>query len=299
MPGVSVVLPIYNVEKYIRKCLESLVSQTFSDFEVICVDDCGIDSSMQIVNEFVETDSRFKVVKHLKNRGLSAARNTGIDNAKGQYIVFVDSDDWVNVELLAKIVGAFEQNDVKSVWFNALIHQNSISQIYSLNNDIKQDCLINLSSDNINDFASYAWNKAFRLSDLKYTKIRFPEGLYFEDSEFYYKIFSHFSDIYFIAEPLYHYQLRENSIVTGSKDVEKKFEDMFQITVNLYNYFIEMGTFEQNKKMVLQYFAANIISLKVKKHGEFIANVAKKVLKEIDFPDSYKDLDVSNNFYKV
>ena len=74
MPGVSVVLPIYNVEKYIRKCLESLVSQTFSDFEVICVDDCGIDSSMQIVNEFVETDSRFKVVKHLKNRGLSAAR---------------------------------------------------------------------------------------------------------------------------------------------------------------------------------------------------------------------------------
>ena len=83
MPRITVVVPIYNVELYIEKCLNSVKSQSFNDFECICVDDCGNDNSMAIAQKFVENDTRFKIIRHEYNRGLSVARNTGIDNASG------------------------------------------------------------------------------------------------------------------------------------------------------------------------------------------------------------------------
>ena len=115
MAKISVVLPIYNVGKYIEKCLESIQNQTFKDFEAICVDDCGTDNSIEIAQRFIEKDSRFKLVRHEHNRGLSAARNTGIDMATGEYIVFIDSDDWVEPTLLEKILDGFKESKTDSI----------------------------------------------------------------------------------------------------------------------------------------------------------------------------------------
>ncbi len=288
MPKISVVLPIYNVEKYIKKCMESIFFQTFKDFEVICIDDCGTDNSIKITQEFVKKDSRFKIIKHEKNLGLSAARNTGIDNATGEYIIFIDSDDWIEANLFEKVYTAFKQNQIDSVWFNAFIHK--VDSTYFLTDELKEDRIIHLNSDNITNFSSYTWNKAFKLSALKNLNIKFPQGLYFEDAEFYFKIFSNISEIYLIAQPLYHYQLRENSIVTSRDNVEKKLEDLFQITVNLYKYFLSNGTFTQNKKLILKSFAENIITIKINNQKKTVINLAKKVLNEIDFPNSYEDL---------
>ena len=292
MPYLSLVLPIYNVEKYIKKCLESITAQNFKNFEVLCIDDCGTDNSIKITQEFVQKDSRFKIIKHENNRGLSAARNTGIDNATGKYILFIDSDDWIENNLLEQIVIAFEQNKTDSVWFNSYIYNQKSGQTYFLTDNLKESTKIYLTPDNINNFASYAWNKAFKLSKLKSLNIKFPEGLYFEDSEFYLKIFSNISEIYLITQPLYHYQLRENSIVTSSDNVEKKLNDIFQITINLYKYFLSNNTFKQNKKIILRYFAQNILSVKINKQKKHVITLAKKVLKEIDFPNSYEDLNI-------
>ena len=99
MPQISVVVPVYNVEKYLRECLDSLANQTFEDFEVICVNDGSDDSSPDILEEYASEDERFKIVSQ-ENKGLSGARNTGMNYIKGRYLLFLDSDDWLELNAL-------------------------------------------------------------------------------------------------------------------------------------------------------------------------------------------------------
>lgn len=99
----SIIIPVYNVEQYLDKCLKSISKQTFLDFECIIVDDGSPDNSNAIIDKYVNKDQRFKVI-HQKNMGLSAARNTGLDAAKGDYIAFVDSDDYIANDYLEKFV---------------------------------------------------------------------------------------------------------------------------------------------------------------------------------------------------
>ncbi len=123
MTAISVISPVYKVEKEIRKCLETLQNQTFTDFEVLCVDDCGNDGSAAIVEEFARKDKRFKLLRHEKNRGVSAARNTALDAAVGKYIVFVDPDDWVELNALEVIYNAFEQSKQDAVVYGFYSHE--------------------------------------------------------------------------------------------------------------------------------------------------------------------------------
>ena len=99
---ISIVLPVYNVANYLRKCLDSLVNQTFKDFEVICVNDGSTDMSLSILEGYSLTDSRFKIITQ-ENRGLSGARNTGIKHVRGEYVLFVDSDDWLEDNALEEL----------------------------------------------------------------------------------------------------------------------------------------------------------------------------------------------------
>jgi len=115
---VSIIIPIYNVEDYLSRCLDSCLQQIFSDFEIIAVDDCGSDSSMAIVKSY--SDVRIKVVHHDINRGLSAARNTGLKHASGKYILFLDSDDYIAPNLLKLCVNEAEQKQVDFVSFNSV-----------------------------------------------------------------------------------------------------------------------------------------------------------------------------------
>ena len=104
----SIIVPVYNVKKYIRQCIESIQNQTFKDFEAIFIDDCGNDDSIKTVEVFAKNDERIKIIHHDKNLGLSAARNTGLRAATGEYILCVDSDDWIENDCLEKIYTAFK-----------------------------------------------------------------------------------------------------------------------------------------------------------------------------------------------
>ena len=101
MPKISVIVPIYNVEKYLAKCLDTILAQTFSDIEIICVNDGSTDNSRKILSEYAKKDSRIKIVDK-KNGGLSSARNAGMKVAQGEFISFIDSDDWIDETLLSK-----------------------------------------------------------------------------------------------------------------------------------------------------------------------------------------------------
>ena len=100
MPKVSVILPIYNVEKYLRKCLDSVVNQTLKDIEIICINDCSADNCENIILEYAKKDGRIKLINHLENQGLGYARNTGLINSNCDYISFIDSDDFISIDYI-------------------------------------------------------------------------------------------------------------------------------------------------------------------------------------------------------
>lgn len=114
MPKVSVIIPVYNTEKYLRKCLDSVCNQTLSDIEIICIDDCSTDNSLNILKEYAAKDERIKLIEFKENKGAAVARNTGIYEAKGEYIGFVDSDDYIDLDFYEKLynIGVSEKGDI-------------------------------------------------------------------------------------------------------------------------------------------------------------------------------------------
>ena len=294
MSKISIILPIYNVEKYIEDCLKSIQEQTFTDFEVIAVDDCGQDNSIAIYESFMKNDSRFKLVKHEKNKGLSAARNTGISNSNSEYIVCIDSDDWVEPILLEAVYNVFEKSEIEAVWFNANMIQDSTGEHYSTIFDPKKFLLnagwMKITPQNFNKFPDYAWNKAYRKSALEKYSLKFPEGLYFEDADFYLRAYTNIKKVYYIMTPLYNYRMREDSIVTGSSNLEKKFDDIFKLVERAYDYLIETNNFEKYKSILLESFCIKIKMVLIKNRYNFVTKLAKRTLKHIRFPEAYEDL---------
>ena len=120
MPKVSIIVPVYNVENYIAECLNSLINQTLKDIEIICVDDCGQDNSMKIVEDFAKKDKRIKIVAHKENQGLGEARNTGIKNATSEYIGFLDSDDFVDLDYYKTLYNTAIKDDFDIVSSNVI-----------------------------------------------------------------------------------------------------------------------------------------------------------------------------------
>ena len=117
MDKISVVVPVYNVEKYLRKCIDSIINQTYKNLEIILVDDGSPDKCGEICDEYAKKDNRVKVI-HKKNAGVSSARNDGIDNATGEYIIFVDSDDWLEDNAIEIMVDKLNEYDYDCVFCN-------------------------------------------------------------------------------------------------------------------------------------------------------------------------------------
>ena len=128
-PKVSIIIPVYNVEKYLKKCLDSVINQTLKDIEIICIDDGSTDSSYTILNEYAQKDNRFVILKQ-KNNGAGAARNKGIEIAKGEYLYFLDSDDFVDITLLEKAHTKIKENDCDICIFKNYFYNDNTKEKY-------------------------------------------------------------------------------------------------------------------------------------------------------------------------
>ena len=177
MPKISVIIPVYNVEKYLPQALESVINQTFSDLEIICVNDGSTDNSLKILEEYAQKDERI-IVFSQKNQGVSSARNKGLDNAQGEYIMFLDPDDTYDLTLCEKVVDkiAIENPDIVMWGHNTVLKTEVKSQGCYIKN------LRTLSKEKATlldqlKIQVYVWDKAFKLSFIKNNEITFPIGI--------------------------------------------------------------------------------------------------------------------------
>lgn len=213
-PLVSIIVPIYNVAPYIRKCLDSLKSQTIQEIEVICIDDGSTDDSGNIADEYKNDVWPIFRVIHTENRGLSAARNRGIDNARADWIMFVDSDDWVESSFCEKPYRIAIDTDSDLVIFERILMRE--------NGRVKHEKKSNITTGII-DFETAidigwpaVWNKLYKKS--LFDDIQFPEGQVYEELSTTHKLIYKAKRISIVSDKLYYYRLRKDGITQTVKN---------------------------------------------------------------------------------
>lgn len=254
---ISVIVPVYKVKKYLPRCIESILEQTYANFELILVDDGSPDCSGQICDAYAQKDDRIRVI-HKKNGGVSSARNAGIDVAKGEYISFIDSDDWVSNDYLEKLILPVQEHDAQLV----------VGGIDTRQLDIREERLKNITldfrkitKDEFCWFFIYSpavsrspWSKLYQNQIIQANKIRFniKQG-WGEDTIFFYQYCSCISQIHFVKGVFYHYnRLVEGSATKTSDRIKLKFGQMIQTQ---FEQMIEVFglSFEEKNQIVQEY----------------------------------------------
>lgn len=238
MTKVSVIVPVYNVEDYLPKCLETLVNQTLGNIEIIVVNDGATDGSQAVIDSFV---SRYSNIKSLMkpNGGLSDARNYGMPYATGEYIGFVDSDDYVDLDMYENLYRKAKESDYDIVECNLhhVYPDGSIdTEIGEKITDRKQMLMMG---------RSVVWNKIYRREWLMGTGVQFPKGYIYEDVEFYGKLVPHITSYAYVEPASIYYVQRGNSI--NNKQTLKTLQ-IIDILKHIKDYYEEIGEFEEYRE---------------------------------------------------
>lgn len=251
MELVSVIVPIYNVEAYLERCVESILQQTYKHIEIILVDDGSPDRCGSMCEDYAKKDNRIKVL-HKKNGGLSDARNAGLEMAKGKYVLFVDSDDLIKKELVESCVQTAEKNSSDIVIFDFNRVEENEEIVTTM--EIEKSGTYTLESEPRILFGSpSAVNKLFRRDLFIKTGIRFPVGKYYEDLGTIPKLLLLADKIDYIKESYYDYMIRSGSIMTAAK-FEKNYEDRTEMLNGILDFYKEKNVYEKFYKE-LEYLA--------------------------------------------
>ena len=234
---LSIIVPVYNVKEYIEKCIKNISTQRIEDIEIICIDDGSNDGCSKLLDEYSKIDYRIKVI-HQENKGLSAARNIGLEIARGKYIGFIDSDDYPSLNMYDELINFLEQNNLDMVVCNFyhLINKKVYIDKKITNNiiyDNKNDIILETIKDNI--IRNFVWSKVYKKE--LWNGVLFPVGKNYEDIVVSIPIAEKTNRIGYYAKPLYYYNHRENSI-SKSKDF-KKIHDAIENTYDRYLYINE------------------------------------------------------------
>nr|MBP3258865.1 glycosyltransferase family 2 protein [Bacilli bacterium] len=232
MPLISIVVPIYNVEKYLAKCIETIINQTYRNIELILVDDESPDNCGKICDEYKKKDPRITVI-HKKNGGLSDARNKGIEKATGKYITFIDSDDYITLDYIETLFNSLSKNNADMAIGGHYIKYEKGGETtkydtkeYVGNSELILDKLL------YDELDVSAWAKLYKKE--LFNKIKFPVGRLYEDSATTYKLVDESKVIAVNTKPIYYYIIKPNSITNCS--FNKKKLDLITSTEEMVNY---------------------------------------------------------------
>ena len=223
---ISLIIPVYNIEQYLRECLDSIVVQTCRDFEAILIDDGSTDSSGEICDEYAKKNANF-IVTHQKNAGVSSARNKGLELANGEYIVFVDSDDYLEstfLDIISREMGSYDLLFYGDTYHyqdgNIRTHQPFPSES-SDRKSVEDRILAFKRSDDGYEYFGYTWNKVFRIDIIKKHSIRFIEGLSLREDEIFTAEYCRYiNTLKVISSPVYHYHVLNSGLSSKPKSSE-------------------------------------------------------------------------------
>ena len=238
MQKISIIIPVYNVENYIERCLDSVINQTMEDIQIIVVNDGSTDSSKEKIKKYQD-----KIIYLEKeNGGLSSSRNFGLKYATGEYIAFLDSDDYVQKDTYGKMyeLAKKENSDMVQcgfIWEYPKKKKKAIVEVCKNKNELMVKGRVE------------AWNKLIRREIIEEHNIQYPEGLIYEDMEFFFKLIPYLNKVSYIDEDFIHYVQRNNSIANTQNE---KTKDIFIILENIINYYKEKNIYE-NFKTELEY----------------------------------------------
>lgn len=282
MYKISIIIPIYNTEKYLRRCLDSVCNQTFGDIEIICINDCSTDGSLNILNEYAQKDNRIKIIDFKENRGVAIARNTGIDEAQGEYISFVDADDYVDLDFFEKLYNKAIKTNSKLVVSNVQLETENLQK--------QNDYIINDILKKIKDQPLYYnqlfWLGLYNSNLLKSNSIKFIENcIYGEDRLLPLKAAYYAKKIETVYDTFYHYVRNSSSITKGLKN--KKILQSFILSVkNIFEFINNIEISSNDYTCVSEVFLENSLSfmleLDVHLRKEFYESFKSKIFVLLD-----------------
>ena len=263
MPKVSIIVPVYNVESYLPACLDSLLSQTLEDIEIICVNDGSTDGCARILEEYAARDVRLRVLSKA-NGGQSSARNMGMDAATADYLMFCDSDDYYDTSMCERMVKAISHSaEVDMARCGVQMHYGNLQRDvegmeryfhvpaegeFPLDDALLKQCDYNV------------WNKIFRRELVRQHGLRFPEGVKFEDPYFLYSYAAHTRHVYYLTDKLYHYICREGSTTDAAYNKKDGAAlDNLLIAKLVWEYYKKNGLLPQRREVLLHFWLGRLI----------------------------------------
>ena len=316
-PQVSIIVPAYNVENYIERCLNSLVNQTFKDIEIITINDGSTDKSLELLNKYAKEDIRISVID-LGDEGVSYCRNLGIEKANGKYIMFVDSDDWIDSNMIEAMYKKAEENKLDLVMCSYIreFKDHSKEKIFNLPEEIiyKEDKVKNellrklvgpvkeeLSNPEMLDALGTVWGKLYRADILKENKIKFVDLKEIgsaEDTLFNIFTFNYLSKVMFLNKPMYHYWRDNPKSVTSQYN--PKLKEQRKVFFKYISDFIKENNFGQvfkealNNRICTSVLGLGLIECsknnKISRINK-IKNI-KKIINEEYIRNAYKNLEL-------
>jgi len=268
-PFFTIVSPVYNVEKYIQKFIQSVMKQFFSDFEVIFVNDGSTDDSKKIIEKSIEKDNRFKLI-NIKNSGSGKARNTGLEFAQGKYIYFADPDDFLDEKLLLNNFQNIKnyQPDFVMFGYNQVDNLNNVIKVNTVNQNLflrsRKEFLEKFDYLQVNNNINTVWNKIYNINFLRTNEINFPYNKTGQDALFNYKVFKKVNTVYVDNGVYYNYlSFRQGSAQNSNKE---KYKDEYEIFKTKKAFFLENFSCKEAEYLVmrscLDFLTAQVIAFK-------------------------------------
>jgi len=312
-PQISVIVPVYNVKQYLHKCIDSILSQTFTNFELLLIDDGSSDDSGSICDEYAKLDLRIQVF-HKKNGGVSAARNLGIDKAIGEWICFVDSDDWIEKETFLEIIDNIEEKKIDLViWGYRLVYPNYSNEINvpisgCSNNKTAIDELLIMCD--FQKLLESPCNKLYYTKIIKERMLKFDTNLsLMEDSKFNWNYFNSVQSIYSIKKTYYNYRINHNRESLSARHIDNLIEIRTENVAKRLNFFVNYDGKYKNQylsflekdiemahlELILALYASNA---SLKQRSENIRNlIGRGKIDSLNGGFIYKLLKTQNVFF--
>ena len=287
MAKISIIIPIYNVEKYVAQVMESVVNQTMRDIEIICVNDCGTDNSMQIVNQFAKKDTRIKVINNPHNMGIADTRNVGLNAATAPYIMWCDPDDWMQPDMCEKMYNAITKNksDIAVCGTNVVYEtDNKIAKTDIGYFNIANNETVDVSGPILGRTNVALWNKIFRHNIIEKYNLRFPSGKVYEDSCFFRMYMCHANKITFITDKLYNYRRRRASIMNKTFNKRASYwMDALHVVIEYQKHMDEYGLWNINyddfwRHVFVPEIGTLLLNAKNRKNRKIIYSVANEFI---------------------